>query len=101
MKRKFSASVGIIALSTIAMLAFQSMSKAETPPMGGGYTDVIPIPVNDPATKAIAGALFKPPGAGPFPAVVYVAGAGESMVRRAAPNKRPRSTTCFQKASRP
>jgi dienelactone hydrolase len=76
MKRKFSASVGVIALSTIAMLAFQSMSKAETPPMGGGYTDVIPIPVNDPVTKAIAGALFKPPGAGPFPAVVYVGGCG-------------------------
>jgi len=44
--------------------------------MGGGYTDVIPIPVNDPAVKAISGALFKPTGAGPFPAVVYVSGCG-------------------------
>ena len=41
---------------------------------GGGYTNVIPIPVDDPATKAIAGALFKPDGAGPFPAVVYMSG---------------------------
>jgi dienelactone hydrolase len=49
------------------------LAAAQTsPPMGGGYTDVIPIPVNDPATKAIAGALFKPEGAGPFPAVVYM-----------------------------
>jgi len=42
--------------------------------MGGGYKDVIPIPVDDPATKAIAGALFKPAGPGPFPAVVYMSG---------------------------
>ena len=77
MKRKFSASVGVIALSTMAMLAFSSMSKAETaPPIGGGYTDAISIPVNDPAIKAISGALTKPAGAGPFPAVVYVSGCG-------------------------
>jgi dienelactone hydrolase len=44
--------------------------------MGGGYTNVIPIPVDDPDTKAIAGALFKPTGAGPFPAVVYMSGCG-------------------------
>jgi dienelactone hydrolase len=44
----------------------------EPPPMGGEYTNVIVIPVDDPATKAIAGALFKPEGAGPFPAVVYM-----------------------------
>ena len=42
--------------------------------MGGGYTNVIPIPVVDPVTKAIAGALFKPAGAGPFAAVVYMPG---------------------------
>jgi len=40
--------------------------------MGGGYTNVIAIPVDDPDTKAIAGALFKPQGAGPFPAVIYL-----------------------------
>ncbi len=45
----------------------------EGPPrMGGGYTNVIAIPVDDPDTKAIAGALFKPQGAGPFPAVIYL-----------------------------
>jgi dienelactone hydrolase len=44
--------------------------------MGGGYQNVIPIPVDDPATKNIAGALFKPTGAGPFPALVYMSGCG-------------------------
>jgi dienelactone hydrolase len=77
MKRSFSASVTVATLWTTAIVVFPSMSKAETaPPMGGGYTDVIPIPVNDPAVKAISGALFKPTGAGPFPAVVYVSGCG-------------------------
>ncbi len=42
--------------------------------MGGGYTDVVSIPVSDSAVKAIAGALFKPSGAGPFPVVVYLSG---------------------------
>ena len=32
------------------------------------------IPVDDPAVKSIEGTLFKPAGAGPFPAVVYVFG---------------------------
>ncbi|HEY2534848.1 MAG TPA: dienelactone hydrolase family protein [Xanthobacteraceae bacterium] len=77
MKGKFLASVGVVALSIAAMLAFPSVSMGQTkPPMGGGYTDVIPIPVNDPATKAIAGALFKPAGAGPFPAIIYMSGCG-------------------------
>jgi hypothetical protein len=63
MKRSFSASVTVATLWTTAIVVFPSMSKAETaPPMGGGYTDVIPIPVNDPAVKAISGALFKPTG---------------------------------------
>ena len=77
MKREFLASVGVVALSTTAIFAFPSVSTGQTPPpMGGGYTDVIPIPVNDPATKAIAGALFKPAGTGPFPAVIYLGACG-------------------------
>lgn len=65
------------ALLAVGAVAFPLQLRSETsPPMGGGYTDVIPIPVNDPATKAIAGALFKPAGAGPFPAVVYMSGCG-------------------------
>ncbi len=57
--------------------SLQAQSGAQTlPPIGGGYTDVIAIPVNDPATNAISGALFKPTGAGPFPAVVYMVGCG-------------------------
>ncbi len=35
---------------------------------------MIPIPVDDPAVKSIAGALFKPEGAGPFPIVIYMSG---------------------------
>ena len=75
MKRQFSGSVSVAVLSAIALLAFPPVSRGQTPPpMGGGYTDVISIPVNDPAIKAIAGALFKPAGAGPFPAVIYMSG---------------------------
>ena len=55
-----------------AMVVPHLLQAAELPPMGGGYTNVIPIPVKDPAVKAIAGALFKPQGAGPFPAIVYM-----------------------------
>jgi len=73
MTLRFSASLRVAVLSAIALLAFQQVSSGQTPPpMGGGYTNVTSIPVNDPAIKAIGGALFKPAGAGPFPAVVYM-----------------------------
>jgi dienelactone hydrolase len=76
MRQTFSASVSAVAFSLAAIaLPPQSMAQA-LPPMGGGYTDIIPIPVNDPSIKAIAGVLFKPSGAGPFPAVVYLSGCG-------------------------
>jgi dienelactone hydrolase len=45
-----------------------------TPLMGGGYANVIPIPVDDPTTKNIAGAFFKPAGSGPFPGVIFMTG---------------------------
>jgi dienelactone hydrolase len=75
MKSNVPKSLGLAAL-WMATVAFLPELRAETtpPPMSGGYTDVIPIPVNDPATKAIAGALLKPSGAGPFPVVVYLSG---------------------------
>jgi dienelactone hydrolase len=77
MKRQFSALVSVAVVSAIALLAFSPVSRGQTPPpIGGGYTNVIVIPVNDPATKAIGGALFKPAGAGSFPAVVYMTGCG-------------------------
>ena len=76
MKRKFLGSVAAIAVAVSAMAVFPALAAEQTPPMGGGYTNVIPIPVNDPQIKAIAGALFKPAGAGPFPAVVYMSGCG-------------------------
>jgi dienelactone hydrolase len=63
-----------ITIAAGAMVAFPSASAAQTPPMGGGYTNVIAIPVDDPQVKAIAGALFKPEGAGPFPIVIYMSG---------------------------
>lgn len=55
-----------------AILAPQVSQAADGPKMGGGYTNVVPIPVVDPAVKEIAGALLKPEGAGPFPTVVYM-----------------------------
>jgi dienelactone hydrolase len=64
--------VAAVAFGAGAMVAPHLVQAAEGPPMGGGYTNVIPIPVKDPAVKEIAGALFKPEGAGPFPAVVYM-----------------------------
>ena len=73
MKRKFL--MGAAAIAIVAGAAvLPSASAAQTPPMGGGYTNVIPIPIDEPGTKAIAGALFKPEGAGPFPAVIYLGG---------------------------
>jgi dienelactone hydrolase len=78
MKPKFLAGVAAIALAVgLAAVVLPSLVAAQTvPPMGGGYTNVIPIPVDDPTTKAIAGALFKPTGAGPFPAVIYIVDCG-------------------------
>jgi dienelactone hydrolase len=77
MKGKFSASVSVVALTTTLMAAVTSVSIGQSPPpIGGGYTNVIAIPVNDPAIKAIGGAMFKPAGRGPFPAVVYMPGCG-------------------------
>jgi dienelactone hydrolase len=68
----------IVSLTSLAlfgaMVAPNVSQAAATPPIGGGYTNVIAIPVNDPSVKEIAGALFKPEGKGPFPAVVYMSG---------------------------
>ncbi len=65
-----------VAIAAGAMRAFASISAAHAPPMGGGYTNVIaiPVPENDPQVKAIAGAHFTPEGAGPFPTVIYMSG---------------------------
>ncbi len=71
MKHTILASLRAVALIIGALPNF---AAGQTPPMGGGYKDVIPIPVNDPNIKAIAGSLFKPEGAGPFPGVVYMSG---------------------------
>lgn len=49
--------------------------------MAGGFTPVVKIPVEDAKTTFVAGALFTPTGAGPFPAVILLhgcAGAGFS-----------------------
>jgi dienelactone hydrolase len=74
-KRSFLTSVAGLALATSSMLVSPTIGAGQTaPPMGGGYTDVIPIPVDDPTTKTIAGALFKPAGSGPFPGVIFMTG---------------------------
>lgn len=61
-----------VAIAIAGMAVTPPLFAAQVPKMGGGYQDVIAIPVDDPQTKAIAGALFKPAGAGPFPAVIYM-----------------------------
>ena len=76
MQDRFLLSTAVAAGLAAALVALPSLSAAQAPPMSGGYTNVIPIPVpeNDPQVKAVAGALFKPEGAGPFPAIIYMSG---------------------------
>jgi dienelactone hydrolase len=70
MKRRFAAQAAAAGLAAVVL---PSLAAGQAPPpMGGGYTNVIPIPVDDPTTKAISGALFKPEGVGPFPAVIFM-----------------------------
>ena len=78
MKFNFSGIEFVVAFSALgATVVLPTIALSQTaPPMGGGYKDVVAIPVDDPDVKAIAGALFKPEGAGPFPAVVYMSGCG-------------------------
>ena len=71
MKRKFLVAVVAMAFAAGAM-ALPSAFAGQAPIMGGGYNNVVAIPVDDPAAKAISGALFKPDGQGPFPAVIYM-----------------------------
>jgi dienelactone hydrolase len=82
MKRKFLAQA---AATGLAVAVSASLAAGQTsPPMGGGHTNVIPVPVDDPQVKAIAGALFKPEGAGLFPAIIYMsdcAGLGDPTDR--------------------
>ena len=62
MKRHFLALVAATALAFGAAVALPSFAAAQTsPPMGGGYREVSPIPVDDPTTK-VAGqnALVEP-----------------------------------------
>jgi len=51
MKRNLFITVAAAAVAAGAMVALPSVSAAQAPPMGGGYTNVIPIPVNDPSVK--------------------------------------------------
>ena len=76
-----AAAVAAIGLSCATGLQAQTGDQTP-PPIGGGYTNVTTIPVNDPAIKAISGALFKPAGAGPFWAVVYMSGCSGIDARR-------------------
>ena len=59
MKRHLLITVAAVALAAGAMIALPSVSAAQAPPMGGGYTNVIPIPVDDPSVKPIAGCAAK------------------------------------------
>lgn len=75
--RRLLLAAGVAAIGLSYATSPQAQTSGQTlPPIGGGYTNVTAIPVNDPAIKAISGALFKPAGAGAFPAVVYMTGCG-------------------------
>ena len=71
MRRHLSITAAAVALAAAAMVVFPAASTAQAPPMSGGYANVIPIPIDEPGTKAITGALIKPEGAGPFPAIIH------------------------------
>jgi hypothetical protein len=59
MQSNFLTSATAVAVS--AMLGVSTLAAAQAaPPIGGGYTNAIAIPVDDPTTKNISGALFKP-----------------------------------------
>jgi len=74
MRRHLLMTTAAVAGLAAVMIILPSISAAEAPPMGGGYTNVIAIPVKDPQVKAIAGVLFRPEGLGPFPAIIYMSG---------------------------
>jgi dienelactone hydrolase len=74
MKHRLLYAFAMTSVAAGAVVAVPPALAAQAPPMGGGYTNVIAIPVNDPSVQAIAGALFKPTGSGPFPALVYLSG---------------------------
>ena len=63
MQSNFLASATAAAIS--AMLGVSTLAAAQTaPPIGGGYTDAIAIPVDDPTTKNISGGLCHGNGSG-------------------------------------
>jgi len=72
MRFHITTAIAAVAFGAGAMDTPHLVQAADLPQMGGGYANVIPIPVEDPAVKEIAGALVKPDGAGPFSAVVYM-----------------------------
>lgn len=70
-------------ISLVALLAWAAGPQesspgaavaAETVKMGGGYSHAVKIPVDAANTEFIAAAMFKPEGAGPFPAVIILSG---------------------------
>lgn len=52
MKRNLFITVASVAVAAGAMLALPSVSAAQAPPMGGGYTNVIPIPHDSPDARS-------------------------------------------------
>jgi hypothetical protein len=56
MKQKISALTTLDVLSGVAMPTFPAAGET-APPMGGRYTEIMSIPVIDPAIEEIAGAF--------------------------------------------
>ncbi len=74
MRRRLLIAATAVTIAAGAIVILSSISAAQAPLMSGGYPNVIPIPIDEPGTKAIAGALIKPEGARPFPAIIYLGG---------------------------
>ncbi len=70
-----AALVGVLATLVAGMSPAIAAQPADIVRITGGYpVSIAKIPVKDPMTKYVAGALFEPEGSGPFPAVVLLSG---------------------------
>ncbi len=86
MRSKAFRTLAVIAGASVATTAFSSQAaraeeKASADQGAKAQTaGMVAIPVDDPATSTIEGFLYKPAGAGPLPAVVYMFGCWDSHI---------------------
>lgn len=70
--------LGAVVVASMIWNPARAAPNADIVRIGGGYpVNVVKIPVDDPATKYVAGALFEPGGTGPFPVVILIGAADD------------------------